>query len=172
MTLLTRSVEVLLRSSVLGNKQGHSLWRSRLIFPAIEVSMGAYLGKPAGTPGVAGLDMEPPAGLDIEPPAGLDMEPPAGLEVESPAGLAVPLGVPVGMVIPAGTFTPEAGLFLGLGVVGSGAVVAGAVVVGTLVGVVELSDAPVAGVVGLADPGFFMLPVVAGFLVFLVLGFV
>jgi hypothetical protein len=135
----------------------------------IEVSRGAYLGEPVGTLGVAGLDIEPPAGLDIEPPAGLDIEPPAGLDGESPAGLATPPGVPVGMLVPdVGTFTPEAGLFLGLGAVASGVVVAG-----TLLGVVELSEAPVAGAVVVpVDPGFFMLPVVAGFLVFLALGLV
>ena len=125
----------------------------------IEVSRGAYLGEP-GTLGVAGLDIEPPAGLDMESPAGVDVEP--------PAGLATPLGVPVGMFVPVGTFTPEAGLFLGLG-----AVVSGVVVAGTLLGVVELSEAPVAGAVVVpVEPGFFMLPVVAGFLVFLVLGLV
>ena len=94
------------------------------------------------------------------------MEPPAGLDMEPPAGLATPLGVPAGMLVPdVGTFTPEAGLILGLGAVASGVVVAG-----TLLGVVELSEAPVAGavVVPVVDPGFFMLPVVDGFLFFLV----
>jgi hypothetical protein len=127
---------------------------------AIEVSICDYLGEPVGTLGVVGFDMEPPAGLDMEPPAGLE---------ESPAGLPTLPGVPVGVVPDVGTFTPEAGLFLGLG-----AVVSGAVVAGTLLGVVELSEAPVAGavVVPVVDPGFFMLPVVDGFLVFLVLGLV
>ncbi len=96
------------------------------------------------------------------------MEPPAGVGVESPAGLATPLGVPVGILVPdAGTFTPGAGLSLGLGAVASGVVVAG-----TWLGVVELSDAPVAGVVVVpVGTGFFMVPVVDGFLVFLALGF-
>jgi hypothetical protein len=115
---------------------------------SIEVRIDDYLGKPVGTLGVVGFDMEP-------------------------AGLATLPGVPVGAVVSeVGTLmvfglvepsTPAPlGLILELGMVASG-VVGLTLVLGSIPGV------PIGDVVVAPAPGFFMVPVVVGFLTFLVL---